>query len=98
MPVFRNLSFMSLMGARPSLRVSTPIVTTTHRLTSRSRGDASDGQREARNIAAHTIDRAAFLARAAPRAGHDVEVAQVVAAEADARDHGTRHGYVAAVA
>src|SRR5215831_7424423 len=55
-------------------------------------------QRQAGDIAAHAIDRAAGLARTIARAGDNIKVAQVAAAKAEARYHRTRHGHVAAVA
>src|SRR4051794_13909484 len=56
---------------------------------------ASDWKRMAGDVAAHPVNRAATLAGASPRAGHDIEVSQVVTTEAETRHHWTRHLYVA---
>ena len=55
-------------------------------------------QRQSGDVAAQAIDRAAPLTRSFPRARHDIEVAKVVAAEAQAGHHRARYRDVAAVA
>ena len=57
--------------------------------------DAGERPQEAGHVGAHPVDGAAAVARTAARAGDHVEVAQIVAAEADAGDHRQRDGHVA---
>src|SRR5271165_5308531 len=63
-----------------------------------AQGDPAQGQGLAGDVRPGAEDRAAGFARTAIRAGDDVEVAQIIAAEAEAGDHGERDVEVRPVA
>ena len=94
LPLDHRGSPAALDGAtHPGRRAAGAAVRTAEGLKSAKR-DARGRQRQAGDVDSGTEDAAAVLARSAARAGDDVEVAQVVAAEADAGDHRQRHGDV----